>query len=71
MFRRVFAELASSARWSKDLLWPRKSLFINRNFQRSLAHTSVESWIESLPEDQQKRIKYIQNEVRSVDLKIY
>lgn len=66
MFRNLITKISPNFWGNKEILRSIKlPLITPTSFQCSLTtNESVEKWIKTLPEDKQKRVKHIQNEVR-------
>lgn len=70
MFWKLLGKITPNLRSGRELFGSIKSpLFISRHTESSLKlNESVEKWIVTLPEDKQKRIRHIQNEVGTLAL---
>lgn len=64
MFKSIILQLTPKFVRRRPLLVPPKPLITICNFQSNYRNKNVEEWLESLAEDQQKRVRLIQNEVR-------
>lgn len=65
MLWKLFGKIAPNLRCGNELFRTIKSPFYTiHNFQCTLAlNESIDKWITTLPEDKQKRVRHIQNEV--------
>lgn len=65
MLRNFLTQISRPLR--SGFLYPSLPLMTFKNFDSTLINKTVEEWCKTLPEDQQKRIRLIQNEVGLFD----
>lgn len=65
MFWKIFGKITPTLRGGRELFGSIKSpLFTSHHFECSVQlNESAETWIKTLAEDKQKRVRHIQNEV--------
>lgn len=71
MFRNFTKQVTSHSTRSNELLKQIKlPLFISKYLQCSLPSTAFNRWLDTLAEDKRKRVKLIQNEVSTFQIRI-